>query len=133
MCDDDVIEWRVRPPEPGKSDFDDHCCVGTSILTSNSGAMVQAGKGCCAPELLGGDQALYLDVGERQSGAPGLSHLDRRAHPCACSNDTPVVMSVQNQSRHLGSLTMTTPSASRDISVVFVLIHDYGGSRIPML
>lgn len=98
MCDDDVIEWRVRPPEPGKSDFDDHCCVETSILTSNSGAMVQPGKGCCAPELLGGDRALYLDVGERQSGAAGLSHLDRRTNPCACSNDTPVVMSVQNQS-----------------------------------
>lgn len=132
MCDDDVVEWGVRPAEPGESDFDDHCCVETSILTSNSGAVVQPGKGCCAPELLGGDQALCLDVGERQSDAAGLSHLDRRTHPCACSTGRPVVMSVQKQSRRLGSLTMTTPSASQDISVVFVLVSDYGGSGVLM-
>lgn len=30
MCDDNVVERGVGPPEPGESDFDDHCCLETS-------------------------------------------------------------------------------------------------------
>lgn len=110
MCDDDIVERSVGPPEPGESDFDNHCCFEALGLTSCCGARVQTAGRDVAPELLGGAAALLLDVGGRQSDCGELSHSAPTPSPLRLQQGTCRSDVSPETSRQLRSLTMTTQS-----------------------